>query len=68
MTVGVLAFGHVHFKRACADAGLDWEKVTHVTNIKKFKGITSVLLHVTASDRRQSHLVIEAKRLKLDIV
>ena len=62
---GVIAFGHVHFKSACMASGLDWQQVTHVTSIRKFKGITSVLLHVTARDRRQSHLVIEAKRLRL---
>ena len=65
MSLGVIAFGHVHFKSACEASDLDWREVVHVSSIRKFKGVTSILLHVSARDRRQSHLVIEAKRLGL---
>lgn len=64
-TIGVLAFGHVHFKAACAAEGLRWQDVKHVTHVAAFKGVTRLIVHSTASDRRQSHLVIEAQRLKL---
>lgn len=64
-TIGVIAFGHIHFKAACEAEGLDWREVVHVSSIRKFRGVTRVIVHCTAHDRRQSHLLIEAIRLRL---
>ncbi len=63
----VIAFGHVHFKEACAKEHLDWRQVRHVSNLRVFSQLdpctTRVIVHTSALDRRQKYLIDEAERL-----
>ena len=65
--LAVIAFGHVHFKAACAAEGVDWKQATHISNMSVFRRLqpeaTRLVLHPTSTDRRQHDLVVEAKRL-----
>ncbi len=67
MQVAVIAFGHIHFKAACAAEGLDFKEARHISNMSVFKqldsGNTRVVMHVTATDHRLRSIVLEAKRL-----
>lgn len=67
MQVAVIAFGHVHFKAACAAVGVDFREARHISNLAVFKSLrpesTRLIVHSTASDRRQQYIVVEAKRL-----
>lgn len=67
MQVAVIAFGHVHFKAACAAEGVDWQQARHISNMSVFRSLkpesTRLIVHSSASDRRQHDIVVEAKRL-----
>jgi hypothetical protein len=69
--IAVIAFGHVYFKAACAAENVDWQAARHISRVGLFRGLTPantrLITHVTASDRRQSAIVIEAKRLGFDV-
>lgn len=67
MQVAVIAFGHVHFKAACAAEGVDFREARHISNMAVFRSLkpeaTRLVIHSSAADRRQHDLVVEAKRL-----
>lgn len=67
MQVAVIAFGHVHFKSACAAEGIDFRDARHISNMSVFRSLkpetTRLIVHSSAADRRQHDLVVEAKRL-----
>lgn len=65
--VAVIAFGHVHFKAACAAEGVDFREARHISNMSVFRSLrpetTRLIVHSSASDHRQRDIVAEAKRL-----
>ncbi len=67
MQVAVIAFGHIHFKAACAAEGVDWQQARHISNLSVFRSLdpkaTRLIKHITANDHRQRDIVAEAKRL-----
>ena len=66
-TVAVIAFGHIHFKAACAAEGVDFRQARHISNMRVFRALepesTRLVVHVTGRDHRLRDIVAEAKRL-----
>lgn len=65
--IAVIAFGHIHFKAACAAVGVEHTAARHITNMSVFRSLcateTRLVVHVTGTDHRLRDLVVEAKRL-----
>ena len=44
MQIAIVAFGHVHFKDACAELGVDWRRALHVYQNEQVAGRDDLLL------------------------